>query len=323
MKTTIIAVVVLILIGIGAYAFTRGLGDSEVAVPEQAAETNTGMDEDAAMEEGGATVDGSAEDMGLGEGPADEGGNNEPTTELGTSVEGTPIVAYHFGTGDTELLFVGGIHGGYSWNTALVAYDLIDYLTENKDVIPEGVKVTVIPVVNPDGLKKVVGTAGRFEESMVPATLADRVPGRFNAHNVDLNRNFACDWQAEGTWQSKSVSGGNAAFSEPESQALKNYVEKNTPAAVVVWYAAAGGVYASNCHNGVLPKTTEIMNVYAQASGYPAHQTFDYYEVTGDMVNWLASKNIPGISVLLTTHDSVEWDKNKKGIDALLAAYAE
>ena len=39
---------------------------------------------------------------------------------------------------------------------------------------------------------------------------------------------------------------GAAAFSEPEAQAIKAYVERNEPTAVVTWYSAAGGVYASD-----------------------------------------------------------------------------
>lgn len=248
---------------------------------------------------------------------------NEPQTAIGTSGEGRDITAYHYGTGDTELLFVGGFHGGYSWNTALVAYELVDYLQANPSVVPANVKVTVIPVLNPDGLNKVVGTAGRFDASDVPSSQAATVPGRFNANDVDLNRNFDCDWQASAMWQDQEVSGGSAVFSEPESQALRDYVQANDPDAVVVWYSAAGGVFASNCHNGVMAETRNITNVYADASGYPAYEEFDFYEITGDAVNWLAKNNIPAISVLLSTHQDVEWDKNRAGIEALLEYYAE
>ncbi len=244
-------------------------------------------------------------------------------TVIGSSVEERDIVAYHYGTGEKEILFVGGIHGGYEWNTVLVAYELMNYLDKNPTAIPEGVKVTVIPVLNPDGLNKVVGTTGVFTKADVPTVSADTIPGRFNANNVDLNRNFDCDWQATGKWQNTNVSGGSKAFSEPESQAMKTYVEENEPTAVVVWYSAAGGVYASNCHNEVLPETKALTSLYAKASGYPAYESFDFYAITGDMVNWLAKNDVPAISVLLTTHDDVEWSKNKAGVDALLKYYAE
>lgn len=240
---------------------------------------------------------------------------------IGSSAGDNDIVAYHYGTGEKEVLFVGGIHGGYSWNTALVAYELMAYLDANPNTVPDGVKVTIIPVLNPDGLEKVVGTTGQFEASDV--TVTDTVPGRFNANNVDLNRNFDCDWQASGTWQNRTVSGGGSAFSEPESQAVKTYVEANNPVAVVVWYSAVGGVFASNCHNGILPETKALTDLYAQASGYKAYDDFNFYEITGDMVNWLAKEGIPGISVLLTNHTDTEWEKNRKGIEAVLARYAE
>ena len=244
-------------------------------------------------------------------------------TIIGTSVEGREIIAYHYGTGSTEVVLIGGIHGGYSWNTSLLAYDLMDYLNNSPEIIPAKVKVTVIPVLNPDGLNKVVGKDGRFTKADVSSSEVVRVSGRFNTNNVDLNRNFDCDWQSSAKWQNKEVSGGVSAFSEPESQTLRNYIEKANPAGVVVWYSAAGGVYSSNCHSGVLPETQELTQVFATASGYKAYKEFNFYEITGDAVNWLAKQKIPAISVLLTTHQDIEAEKNRAGVKALLEYYAK
>ncbi len=231
-------------------------------------------------------------------------------TVIGKSVEGRDIVAYHFGSGENEVLFVGGIHGGYSANTTDVAEELMTYLRSNPSAVPVGASVTVIPLLNPDGLAKVEGKT-------------DTVPGRFNANNVDLNRNFDCDWKTEGVWQSKKVSGGVSTFSEPESQAIKAYVENSDPSAVVVWYSAAGGVYSSSCGGTVSAETKSLTDTFAKASGYKAYAEFSSYEVNGDMVNWLARNGIPGISVLLTNHTDTEWTKNKAGIDAVLKQYAQ
>lgn len=248
---------------------------------------------------------------------------NKESTVIGKSVLGRDITAYHYGKGDTELLFVGGIHGGYSWNTVLIAYELMDYLKANPDIIPNNIEVTVIPVLNPDGLDKVVGTFGRFTKTDVSSSETVKISGRFNANNVDLSRNFDCNWKSVGMWQITTVSAGSKAFSEPESLAIRNYVETQRPDAIVVWYSAAGGVYASSCDSGVLPQTSTITNIYAKASGYPAYESFDFYETTGDMVNWFAKNKIPAISVLLSTHEDTEWDKNKKGIEALIQHYAK
>lgn len=242
---------------------------------------------------------------------------------IGTSVSGNNIVAYHFGSGERELLFIGGIHGGYSWNTALLNFELLNWFEANENKIPDDVMVTIIPVLNPDGLKETTGKAGKFSAGDVKDSETDRVAARFNTHDVDLNRNFDCEWQPVGTWQNKNVSGGSAAFSEPETGALKAYVETYRPTAVIAWYSAAGGVYSSNCKNGVLPETTTLTNLFAKAAGYTAHETFNYYEITGDMVNWFAKLEIPAISVLLTNHTDTELNKNIAGVEAVLKYYAE
>ncbi len=244
-------------------------------------------------------------------------------TVLGTSVGGNSITAYHYGEGEKEVLFIGGIHGGYEWNTVLLAYQLMDHLKANPAVIPKNVRVTIIPVLNPDGLAKVVGTStGRFSLKDVSPAEATVISGRFNGNDVDLSRNFDCDWKSTGTWQTKSVSGGSQVFSEPESKAIKSYVEKKAPSAVVVWYSAAGGVFASSCHNGVSGETSLITKKFADASGYPAYDSFDYYATTGDIVNWFAKSNIPAVSVLLTNHTDTEWTKNRAGFDALVKYYS-
>lgn len=243
---------------------------------------------------------------------------DDTKTILGASVEGRPLVAYHFGPSGAqkEIVFVGGIHGGYSPNTTMVAYDLMAFLEKTGGIIPDNVKVTVIPVMNPDGLYEIVGTTERFASSDIPS--GDRAAGRFNANGVDLNRNFDCKWQPKAVWQTKEVSGGSSAFSEPEAKAVRDYLIAKKPVGVVVYYAAAAGVFASNCDTGVLPATKDLMNAYAKASGYAAHEVFNYYETTGDMTNWLAKEGIPAISVLLSTHTDAEWAKNEAGVRAVL-----
>jgi predicted deacylase len=225
-------------------------------------------------------------------------------------------LAYTFGQGSTHLTFVGGIHGGYEWNSVLLAYQFLDYLKTNSEIIPKNLTVTIIPSANPDGVFKVIGKEGRFTALDVPAN-APNGTGRFNSNNVDLNRNFDCKWQATSTWKGNPVSAGNWAFSEPEARAIRDFILKDKSAAVIFWHSQSNAVYASECKNGILPGTLAIMNAYAKASGYPAVNTFDSYAVTGDAEGWLASVNIPAITVELQTHETVEWDRNLAGVKAL------
>lgn len=300
MKKIIIGLVVLVVVLVGVVIYFLMDRNGEEPVPENTMEQNVVPEV-------------------TNEEPEEEG----PQTTLGTSVEGRPIIAYNYGDGEERVVFVGGIHGGYSWNTVLVAYELMDHLEKNLEIIPDNVRVTVIPVMNPDALAVVVDAEGRFEPGDVSAAKAKTIESRLNANDVDLNRNFDCDWQEKGTWQSRTVSGGGSVFSEPESQAFRDYVASSSPAGVVVWYSASGGVFASSCHNDVSKETSDLTQIFAEASGYKAYEEFDFYEITGDMVNWLAKENIPAISVLLSNHTEVEWDENRKGIEALLNYYAK
>jgi len=242
-----------------------------------------------------------------------------PKTEvIGTSVEGRAISATTYGTGGKHIVFVGGVHGGYEWNSTLLAYEFMDYLDEHMAIVPSGTKVTVIPSANPDGLYKVVGKEGRFSVTDVSSDAEVQASGRFNANGVDLNRNFACKWQPESMWRGSTVSAGTAAFSEPEAQAIRDFAVKYSPDAFVFWHSQANAVYASECENGILPGTRTIMNAYSRAAGYEAVDTFDAYAITGDAEGWLASVGIPAITVELATHETVEWEKNLAGVKALL-----
>ena len=238
---------------------------------------------------------------------------------LGSSVQGRQIESYTFGNGYTQLVFVGGIHGGYEWNTVILAYDLIDYLDQNPGFVPKDQSITVIPDANPDAVYRIVGRDGRFGIADVPA--GSNASGRLNADKVDLNRNFDCDWKSTGTWQNTTVSAGTAPFSEPESTAIKNFVLEYRPAGVVFWHSQAGAVYSSNCDATATPETLAITKAYANASGYQALTTFDQYEVSGDATDWLASIGIPALTVELKTHNTIEWEQNLAGIKALINYY--
>ena len=109
-NTTIVSIIIgIIIVGFGAYFLLKSSSPVAPVTPPQETATNTVQTESKPV----AT-------------PVDK-----TKTVLGTSVQKRDITAYHYGTGNKELLFVGGIHGGYEWNTALVAYQLMDYLATN------------------------------------------------------------------------------------------------------------------------------------------------------------------------------------------------
>lgn len=228
---------------------------------------------------------------------------------IGTSVEGREIEAFTFGTGDVDILFVGGVHGGYESNTVRLAEAVIDDFQTNQMIVPENITVHIIPNLNPDGYA-------------LPASASD-ADRRFNANGVDLNRNFDCRWAPESTWRGNVVSAGSAPFSEPEAIALRDYVTQIMPVVAAFWHSTGNAVFTSECGEGVIPATETFMNTYALAANYNAAGLFDLYPITGDAEGWLASIGIPAVTVELETRESIEWERNKAGIEAVLNLYAE
>ncbi len=239
------------------------------------------------------------------------------TQTLGTTLEGRQIVSHRYGFGTHTIVIVGGIHGGYEWNTILLSYQLIDYFQENTDEIPNDVTLIFIPTANPDGQFLITQQNGRFDENNVPPNTQ---PGRFNANNVDLNRNWDCDWEPVGYWGERVVSTGTQPFSEPESDQLARYLVGQRADVVVFLHSAANGIFLGGCPEP-LPETAVIAAHYSEASTYPLFENFSSYPVTGDASDWLARQNIPSFSVELKRHGDIEFVENLAGIKAIISYF--
>lgn len=238
---------------------------------------------------------------------------------IGYSSQGYPIVAYSFGHGQTRLALIGGIHGGFEWNTIRLAYSMIDYLTAHPKSVPPSLTVIIVPSANPDGQALVTGTTGRFKADQVaPETTA----GRLNGNGVDLNRNWDCRWRATAVWRDGEVSGGSAPFSEPETQALARMLTEPPAAAVIFWHSAARGVFTAGCDDPYAP-SVRLGQVIAQASGYPIFNEFTSYEVTGDATDWLSTQGIPAVTVELTNSNDIDWPPNLRAVLALFRYLAD
>ena len=94
-----------------------------------------------------------------------------------------------YGTGKTHALFVGGIHGGYEWNSVLLAYEYMDYLTKHPEAVPKEMAITVVPMANPDGVFKIIGKEGRNIRALERATgvdvIVDDTPGTITLSSYD------------------------------------------------------------------------------------------------------------------------------------------
>ena len=230
------------------------------------------------------------------------------STDIGTSQKGVPLTLYELGSGAHHVLLIGGQHGGPEANTVELVDALLDYFDSNPAEIPSTVELDILPIANPDGLAS---------------------GSRQFASGVDPNRNWGgSDWRSDG-FDSNAVFrtglGGPEPFSEPETQALANWVLANQPAFVVNYHSAGGFMFGGR--DGI---SGELSAIYADASGYAWPQPGVSgersplpYQATGSMNVWLRESGIPGILVELTTPRSVEIERNLAALKAVLADLAD
>lgn len=223
---------------------------------------------------------------------------------VGQSVRGQPIEVYRFGSGPSITLLLGGLNGGFAPASTELAQRAIDYFSANPDAIPAGSAVHIIPNTNPDSPR-------------VPG----EIEGRLNANGVDLNRNFDCSWTSDVQFRDQPISAGSSAFSEPETQALRDYINSVQPASVIIYGARAtnGWVVPGFCANRD-SGSTALAASYARASGY--EQRSVAVSGSGESIDWIVTRGVPAVYVLLRSYDALseaDWTAN---LEAILATFS-
>jgi protein MpaA len=144
----------------------------------------------------------------IGRSPAQVAALFETVHTLGTSVRGRPIQAFEVGDPDAKrkVLVVGCTHGDECGGIPIAAA-----LTEAD---PRNVDLWIVPNLNPDGFA--LGT-------------------RRNAHEVDINRNFATGWADADSAAAELDYRGPRAWSEPETVAIRNLITRLRPT-ITLWY---------------------------------------------------------------------------------------
>jgi hypothetical protein len=225
------------------------------------------------------------------------------TFSLGESIEGRPIEGWRFGEGPRRIVLIGAIHGGFERNTAVLADLLVDHFRDHPEDVLPGIQLEIIPVANPDGLAR-----------------GSDLNARFNANDVDLNRNWSCEWSETALLQEIPIDPGPAPFSEVESQLLRDYFLADLPDAVMFYHSSVGGVFMGAC-GADHPPADWMGELLEEATGYPYHE-FDYYDITGDATNWLAEQDVPAATIELYTDTEPEFSRNLAGVLALSCHFA-
>lgn len=197
---------------------------------------------------------------------------------LGRSALGRPIggvwLGQPAGSGAPTLRILGGHHGD-EWPSAELALVLAETLAAGEDdridAILGRASVLVVPQVNPDGVD-----AG----------------SRYNARDVDLNRNYGFEWTG-------AAFGGAEPFSEPETRAIRTMALLSPPAAGLSLHAGAENIgYPWNWTTDPAPDEAALV---ASAERYAAECTRAGFSV------------IQGAAWYVTHGDTNDWSYGSQG----------
>ena len=229
--------------------------------------------------------------------------HNQQPKPIGYSVEGRPLEVYAFGAGNEERMIVAGIHGGDEWNTVTLANQLVMYLNQNPDEVPDNVTLYILPNLNLDGERR-----------------AHNKYGRLNHNGVDLNRNFPVnwkpDWDRSGCWIALPSSGGTEPGSEPETQALMDFIASHRLQALVSYHSAALGIFP-----GGLPwdeDSTRLAQAIAEISSYSFPPLDTGCTYSGTLADYAVSAGIAAVDLELTNHFDTDFDQNLEILKVLM-----
>ncbi len=210
---------------------------------------------------------------------------------IGYSVQGRLLLAAKVSDNpnlkeDEAEIRIVGCHHGNEWPSAEIPLYLLAYLTENYGTDPfitnlvDSREIWIMPMVNPDG---------------------HEAQTRYNANNIDLNRNYGYMWNAEG--------GDTVPYGQPETEAMYLWSQRenftlgltyHTYGQIVnyIWNYSPDHIPDSNSVVTYAAMYRDSVNAAATAIGdnasYSMTEGYDWYQTYGDLNDF--SMGITGIN---------------------------
>jgi carboxypeptidase T len=241
---------------------------------------------------------------------------------LGMSLEGRHIYAVKISDaperdeGEAGVLFLG-CHHAREWISVEVPLLFARYLAENagtdatvRDLVGRS-EIWIVPLVNPDGLEYSIDVYRYWRKN--------RRANADGSFGVDLNRNYGYMWGADDAGSSPSPLSetyrGSAAFSEPETRAVRDLFLGKDFRAVVSYHSYAqtilypwGYTNVPTDRDGLLREIgLEMAGLIKAVNGrtYACGQSASsLYLTNGDTTDWtFALSGIPSYTVELPPVD--------------------
>lgn len=195
------------------------------------------------------------------------------TAVIGQSLLGRSLYALTVGRGEKHILLAGAFHG-----MEHITADLLLAYLESLCEDPPPCRVTVVPLVNPDGVaiqQHGWQWAGRYRGTVKAVSGGDTSRWQANGRGVDLNHNFAADWQDLRRREQAAGINGPAATrfggyypeSEPESHALAQLCRREQFSLAVALHTQGEEIYYDFGKNTPC-QSLAIAQAMAEASGY-------------------------------------------------------
>ncbi len=164
---------------------------------------------------------------------------------IGETWEGRPIMLatisrdVAFADLKPALLYTGSIHAR-EWIGNELALSFIQHILENHEFNPRILNALtrntlyIVPCLNPDGFE--------YSRNHFSFWRKNRRDNGDGSYGVDLNRNFSYRFE-KGKDPSANTYSGPAAFSEPETRAIKQFVDEHSNITIALDYHSQGNVF--------------------------------------------------------------------------------
>jgi len=226
---------------------------------------------------------------------------------IGKSVKGKDIKCYKVSNNSNKsnssnkLLIVGAIHGN-EIGTVKLAHHILNWFYKYRDTI----ELYVISCLNVDGYELAVKNPDYLHRGKI---------GRFNARNVDLNRNFSTsNFKSKSEWRTgknyadsiRQVFCGEFGNSEPEIQALTKLIKEKNINNLIMLHNVGKDV--------IINKQDEIAQGWAQVYkkiGFGIRHDLDY---SGSAAIWAQENNIHYMTIEGGSRWGSDWGRQKNAI---------
>jgi len=225
-------------------------------------------------------------------------------SSIGQSLEGREIWGLHINTTPESLTaqsstkpgyIVMGAHHAREHLSVEIPLMFAEHLLANRGdsrvaALLEGRDIWIIPMVNPDGAEYDIST-GRYK-----MWRKNRRNNGDGTMGVDLNRNYGYGWGTGGSSHegSSDTFMGPQPFSEPETQAIKAFVEAHLNAKVLLTVHTFSELilYPWGGKHDPVPNTRDhqvfetMARTMAQWNHYTPEQASELYIASGDTTDW-------------------------------------